>query len=98
MTSITLIGTWRKIRDDGVETIIKSIEKNGILEEHFWLVMKLEKPEELFQYVAIDCNHRLVAFKKLQIKQARALVFDPLPEDLYMFIAGKVMLLFFLYD
>ncbi len=89
--NLTFIGNWRAIREDGVDTIMKSIKKNGVLEEHFWLIMKLEKPDGQFIYRAIDCNHRLIAFKNLGIKEARALVFEPLPEDLYNLIAGKLV-------
>jgi hypothetical protein len=45
-----LIGNWKQIREDGVETIIKLVKKNGVLEDHFWLIMKLDQPNESFNY------------------------------------------------
>ena len=41
-----------------------------------------------FEYHAIDCNHRLQAFKQLGIKEARALVFVELEKDVCSLIAG----------
>jgi hypothetical protein len=59
------------------------------LEEHFWLVEKLENPQNNINYRAIDCNHRMMAYKSLGIKTARALVFQHLDEETYNLIAGK---------
>ena len=38
-------------------------------------------------YIAIDCNHRLMAYKSLGIKTAKCLVFPHLPTDIYNRIA-----------
>jgi len=50
--------------------------------------MLLPQPEQNFKYLAIDCNHRLKAFQRLGIKTAMALVFPPLEEDIYTYVAG----------
>jgi hypothetical protein len=34
-------GNWRQIWEDSVETIIKSVERNNILEDHFGLIMTI---------------------------------------------------------
>jgi hypothetical protein len=82
------VGTWRAIRQDGINTIVASIERNGVLEDHLWFVMSLPEPEDHSCYIAIDCNHHLIAFKQLKIPKARALVFPHLDEDTYALIAG----------
>ena len=56
----------------------------------------LPEPESHFKYVAIDCNHRLHAFKRLKIPTARAHIFPQLPEEVYCLVAGKNSL-FFIY-
>ena len=66
---------------------MKSFEQNGVLDNNFWLVMELSNGGS-FKYRAIDCNHRLQAFKQLGIKEARALVFAELEEDVCSLIAG----------
>jgi hypothetical protein len=39
-------------------------------------------------YIAIDCNHRVVAFDEMGIKQAMCLVFPKLPKEEQEYIAG----------
>ena len=80
-------GTWRDVREDGVQTIITSIKSQGVLEEHFWYIMMAEKPVGDKIYIAIDCNHRLMAYKSLGFKTAKCLVFPPLPMETYNQIA-----------
>jgi hypothetical protein len=73
---------------------VSSIERNGVLKDHLWFVMSLLEPEDNFCYVAIDCNHRLMAFKQLNIPKARALVFPHLGENTYALIAGCFIKIF----
>jgi hypothetical protein len=75
-----------------VETIIRSIEKNGVLEGHAWLVCRLHEAEGEYTLRGIDCGHKLAAYKQLNIEEARAMVFPPLDEDEYRLIAGKLLL------
>jgi hypothetical protein len=82
------VGTWRAIRQDRINTIVASIERNGVLEDHLWFVMSLLEPEDHSCYITIDCNHCLMAFKQLKILKAKALVFLHLDEDTYTLIAG----------
>ena len=78
------IGTWRQIRKDGVMKIRKSIQTRGVLPLSFWCVMKCEDGT----YLAIDCNHRLCAFRAEGIPNAKALVFPTLSQAEYKMIAG----------
>ena len=84
------LGSWRTIQEDGITALTLSIEKNGVLEDHLWFVMEQPKKNK-FLYHAIDGNHRCAAYKRLQIKKAKALVFPPLDEETYAFIAGKFL-------
>jgi hypothetical protein len=77
-------GTWRQLRKDGVLKIRKSIQTRGVLPLSFWCVMKTEEGD----YLAIDCNHRLYAFKAEGITTAKALVFPTLSPAEYKAIAG----------
>jgi hypothetical protein len=77
-------GTWRQLRKDGVLKIRKSIQTRGVLPLSFWCVMKTVDGE----YLAIDCNHRLYAFKAEGITTAKALVFPTLSPAEYKAIAG----------
>ena len=90
-------GTWRDIREDGIQTIISSIESQRILEEHFWYIMMAEKPIGEKIYIAIDCNHRLMAYKSLGIKTAKCLIFPNLPIETYDHIACKFFFSFIVY-
>jgi hypothetical protein len=82
------VGTWQVIRQDGINTIVASIERNGVLEDHLWFVMSLPELEDHSRYIAIDCNHCLMVFKQLKIPKARALIFPHLDENTYALIAG----------
>ena len=90
-----ILGSWRHIREDGINIIVKSIQKHGVLKNNFWFVMRLDKPEGNFKYIAIDCNHRLKAYQRLGIKKAMTLVFPPLDTDTYSLIAGIFSFFFF---
>jgi hypothetical protein len=76
-------GDWRTLRLDGVKKIEDSIEKNGVLDIHLWLVEKRDNGLH-----AVDCNHRRQAFINRNIKTALGLIFPKLTEEEYMTIAG----------
>ena len=75
-------GIWRK---DGVQTIIHSIEHNGVLDTNPSLIE--ERVDGSFKFRAIDCSHCLTSFQKLNIPTMKCLVFKTLPESDYMLIA-----------
>jgi hypothetical protein len=49
--------------------------------------MMAEKPVGEKIYIAIDCNHRLAAYKALEIKTAKCFVFPHLSQEIYNRIA-----------
>jgi hypothetical protein len=75
---------------------MKSILKEGPLGSYVWYIMKLEKAEDGKQYVAIDCNHRLVAYQRMKLKTASCLVFPPLKKETYNAIASTFLLFVYL--
>ncbi len=76
--------TWRQLRKYGVFKIKKSIQICGVLSLSFWCVMKTKQRD----YLAIDCNHQLYAFKAEEITMAKTLVFPTLFLTEYKVIAG----------
>ena len=88
-----IIGTWRKVRKDGVDKIVKSIQLNGVLAHNFWMIEENNSEDNLaHHYRAIDCNHRLVAFSQLKIETAKCLVFPHLNDAKYDKIAGIIII------
>ena len=62
-----------------------SLRKKGVLPFTYWLIETVAPN----RYVAIDCNHRLAAFKAEKIEEADCLVFPTkLPDNEYEEIAG----------
>lgn len=80
-TLILLKYPQRPVTRPGVEQIKKSVSKHGVLMDKFWYIKECEPREDslqlnhVFNYIAIDCNHRLQAWNELELKEAPCLVF-----------------------
>ncbi len=72
------------MKNDGVAKIRESLRKRGVLPFTYWMVEEIESN----RYIAIDCNHRLAAFREEGIEEAECLVFPKLPQNEYDEIAG----------
>jgi hypothetical protein len=81
---INILGEWRQVRRDGVEKIKKSVTQKGVNRLIYFYIMDNGDGT----YIAIDCNHRVVAFDEMGIKQAMCLVFPKLPKEEQEYIAG----------
>ncbi len=81
---INILGEWRQVRRDGVDKIKKSITQKGVNRLIYFYIMDNEDGT----YTAIDCNHRVVAFGEMEIKQAMCLVFPKLSKEEQEYIAG----------
>lgn len=58
---------------------------------YYWLIKKTPTTANWpYKYMAIDCNHRLEAFRSIREKTVLCLVFPKnIPEEEVEFIAGK---------
>ena len=77
------------MRKQGVEKLVRSFKTKGYQEEHLWKVEEIKNPTEGGpKYRVIDCNHQLAAAKICKIPKVKAVVFPPMEEKDYDFIAG----------